>query len=187
MIPMHPESVRENPAVLRWVVPAGTFAFSGPVTSAPGDLGALLTDGILASLTTDASGVLTELGPGNTWRMLGGAVRAALASALRQPEAWNYGGDSGSVGDGTERRGSRGNAGDDVLREVATSVVAGAVGDFVRSHGGRIDLVSVTDGVVAVRLRGSCTGCPAAGLTLHSRLERELRSQFPGLGGVVAV
>ncbi|MEU3983781.1 NifU family protein [Streptomyces sp. NPDC026672] len=54
------------------------------------------------------------------------------------------------------------------------------MGDLARSHGGTIELVDVCDGVVSVRLRGACHGCPAAWFTLHQRLERLLRRCHPG-------
>ena len=73
-------------------------------------------------------------------------------------------------------------ASDDVaLHAAALEALAGEVGELARSHGGSIALESVRDGVVTVRMRGACAGCPAAGLTLHARLERELRHRVPGL------
>jgi Fe-S cluster biogenesis protein NfuA len=71
------------------------------------------------------------------------------------------------------------------LSAMVRDLLAGAVGQFARSHGGAIDLVRVHDDVVTVRLTGACHGCPAARITLHQRLERELRRRYPALLAVV--
>ena len=51
------------------------------------------------------------------------------------------------------------------------------VAPIVRADGGEIDLVEVTaDGLVRVRLRRACAGCPGAQYTVHGLLARELKS-----------
>ena len=74
---------------------------------------------------------------------------------------------------------------DDALRAAAQDLLAGELGSFAASHGGRIDLADVRDSVVTVRLGGACHGCPAARVTLRQRLEDRLRRRCPGLRGVV--
>src|SRR6185503_6402442 len=37
---------------------------------------------------------------------------------------------------------------------------------YLRSHGGNVELLSVTDGVVRLKLEGSCNGCASSALTL---------------------
>jgi Fe-S cluster biogenesis protein NfuA len=49
---------------------------------------------------------------------------------------------------------------------------------YVHSHGGEIEVVSITDGVVALRMHGSCNGCTAADDTVASRIEVALREQW---------
>ncbi|MFT4866154.1 MAG: Fe-S cluster biogenesis protein NfuA [Ilumatobacter sp.] len=49
---------------------------------------------------------------------------------------------------------------------------------YVHSHGGEIEVISVTDGVVALRMHGSCNGCTAADDTVASRIEVVLRDQW---------
>ncbi|HWD39214.1 MAG TPA: NifU family protein [Fimbriimonas sp.] len=59
---------------------------------------------------------------------------------------------------------------------------------YARSHGGRIDLVSVSeDGDVTIRLNGSCSGCPMSDLTLKHGIEEQLRVVVPGIRNVVQV
>ena len=53
--------------------------------------------------------------------------------------------------------------------------------------GGDIDLVSYEDGVVTVRLRGACSGCPHAAMTLKMGVERFLKEHVPEVTEVVNV
>lgn len=55
-----------------------------------------------------------------------------------------------------------------------------AVRPYISSHGGRLDVLDVADGVVRVRLAGSCSGCTASAVTLRDGVERALRDGFPG-------
>jgi len=50
----------------------------------------------------------------------------------------------------------------------------------LQADGGDVQLVAVTeDGVVQVRLKGACAGCPMATLTLKNGIERRLREEIP--------
>jgi Fe-S cluster biogenesis protein NfuA len=53
--------------------------------------------------------------------------------------------------------------------------------------GGDIELVGVEDGVVKVRLKGACAGCPASTMTLRLSVEETLKREVPGVTRVVAV
>ncbi|MFD0317753.1 NifU family protein [Streptomyces flavalbus] len=174
MIPLHPQRVPGEPEALRWIIPAGTLPCTGVPAGVPGPLAALLADGTLGRVVVEPGAVVTCLGAGRGWGTEVAPVRTALHAALADPGGWVAGGG-----------GTDGARDDDVrLRGAVREVLAGAVGDFARSHGGGIELVGVDGGVVTVRLAGACHGCPAAWLTLHRRLERELRRRHPGLVGV---
>lgn len=54
-------------------------------------------------------------------------------------------------------------------------------------HAGDIELVGVTDGVVSVRLLGTCRGCPLSELTLKAGVEEMLKDRVPGVKRVEAV
>lgn len=58
---------------------------------------------------------------------------------------------------------------------------------YIQADGGDIDFVSCEDGIVTVRLRGACTGCPHAALTLKAGVERHLRMRMPEIKEVVNV
>jgi Fe-S cluster biogenesis protein NfuA len=58
----------------------------------------------------------------------------------------------------------------------------------LQADGGDVELVDVTEnGVVQVRLRGACAGCPMATLTLKNGIERRLREERPEIKSVEAV
>jgi Fe-S cluster biogenesis protein NfuA len=50
---------------------------------------------------------------------------------------------------------------------------------FVESHGGTIALETIQDGVVTVRMLGSCDGCPSSAATLTGGVEEALRRHWP--------
>jgi len=66
-----------------------------------------------------------------------------------------------------------------------------AVLDKVRpalmADGGDVELVDVTDGVVKVRLRGACAGCPMSQMTLKAGIERAVREALPEIKSVESV
>ena len=57
---------------------------------------------------------------------------------------------------------------------------------YINSHGGEVELISVDDGVVTVRMNGACRGCAASAMTLRRGIEEALRSGYPGFREVVA-
>ncbi|HUT07250.1 MAG TPA: NifU family protein [Candidatus Latescibacteria bacterium] len=58
----------------------------------------------------------------------------------------------------------------------------------LQADGGDVELVDVgADGVVRVRLKGACGGCPMSQLTLKMGIERILKKEVPEVTSVVAV
>jgi Fe-S cluster biogenesis protein NfuA len=58
----------------------------------------------------------------------------------------------------------------------------------LQADGGDVELVSVgEDGLVKVRLKGACGGCPMATMTLKQGIERTLKKEVPEVKEVVAV
>ena len=54
-------------------------------------------------------------------------------------------------------------------------------------HAGDAELVGVEDGVVKLRLKGTCHGCILSEVTLKSGIEHLLRSKLPDVKSVEAV
>jgi len=51
---------------------------------------------------------------------------------------------------------------------------------FLAIDGGDVQLVRVTEnGIVEVRLLGSCAGCPMSSMTIRAGIERSLMIQHP--------
>ena len=64
--------------------------------------------------------------------------------------------------------------------------------DKVRPHlqadGGDVELVEITEGgVVKVRLKGACGGCPMSQMTLKMGIERFLKHEVPEVRSVESV
>jgi Fe/S biogenesis protein NfuA len=163
VIALHAERVVDDDRVVRWVVPAGTLP-PGRVCRAPGDLGELLSDGTIFDALAEHTAVWLWLRDGLSWAQSGTAVQAALREALADPGGWVVRAAPGEV-----------------LEHVTADLLAGPVGDFVRSHGGSVTARPADDGAVSVRLGGACEHCPAAEYTLRSRLLDALRTRCPDL------
>lgn len=59
---------------------------------------------------------------------------------------------------------------------------------MLQRDGGDIELVEVRDnGQVVVKLRGACSGCPGATMTLKLGVERILKQKVPGVTEVIAM
>lgn len=174
-IAVHPEAGADA-AEVRWV--AGAVAlreagldFVGAVDTIPGRLGELLESGDIAQVRVEPDSVVVRLAEGRSWREHGATVRTALLDSLEQGSRWQP---------------VEGRDQDAVLRAAVESALEGPTGDYVRSHGGRIEIVSVHDDQVEVELHGTCADCPAAGITLDQRLESAVRALYPGLRSINA-
>lgn len=51
---------------------------------------------------------------------------------------------------------------------------------YLHSHGGEMEVLGAADGVVRLRLMGSCDGCPSNTMTLTQGVEKILRERWPG-------
>lgn len=57
----------------------------------------------------------------------------------------------------------------------------------LQMDGGDIQLVSIDDGVVKVRLTGACGGCPMSQVTMTQGVEKAIKRAVPEVKKVVAV
>jgi Fe-S cluster biogenesis protein NfuA len=58
----------------------------------------------------------------------------------------------------------------------------------LQADGGDIELVEVSDkGVVKVRLKGACAGCPMSQMTMANFVEERLKKAIPSIKKVEAV
>lgn len=57
----------------------------------------------------------------------------------------------------------------------------------LKSEGGDIELVDVRDGIVYVRLKGTCGTCPMSMLTMKNVVESSIKNEIPEIKAVQAV
>ena len=160
--PIHPEAVPGEPRAVRWVVDTGDLTV-GEVTSAPGTLGPLMQYGVLTRMFVERGGIWTWLAEGQTWTEHGPRIRDAINAALDLP-GWD-------VAEGSS----------ELLRLIAADVVGNQLASYIASHGGVITVVSATNDTVTLDFGGACEDCPAAGSTLHDRVQTAVEARYPGL------
>lgn len=161
-IGIHAERVPGDDRAVRWVVPPGLLPV-GRVNEAPGRFGEMLHDGTLSDALTEPGAVWLWVPEGRSWAGVGVGVQSALREALSDPDGWRVDPAPGEV-----------------LMRVTNDLLAGSVGDFVRSHGGTVTAEQHGDDV-SVRLGGACEHCAAAEFTLRMRLLGALRQRCPNL------
>lgn len=156
---LHPETIADRPELLRWVTTAELPAI-GRLVGAPGELGLLLKTGLIAKILLERSALWVWLADAD-WAAHGTRVRDAISAAAEDLPSWQIE-----------------PADDEICELVARDVIERSLGAYIASHGGGITLLRVADGIVEVALEGSCAGCPAAGLTLHGRIEAAIRARL---------
>jgi Fe-S cluster biogenesis protein NfuA/nitrite reductase/ring-hydroxylating ferredoxin subunit len=57
---------------------------------------------------------------------------------------------------------------------------------YIESHGGAVELLEVTEGVVHLRLSGACEGCAGSAMTLQRGIEQALREHYEDFRELVA-
>ena len=55
---------------------------------------------------------------------------------------------------------------------------------YLRSHGGDVELLGVSDGVVRLRLQGSCHSCPSSAVTMRQTVEEAIAARAPDVSAV---
>lgn len=70
-------------------------------------------------------------------------------------------------------------AGQDAARYREVEAALAFLRPAMEADAGGVELVSVSEGVVSVRMKGTCLVCPSVGLTLRRGIEPALRSRLP--------
>ncbi len=63
----------------------------------------------------------------------------------------------------------------------------GKIRKGLQQDGGDIELVGIENGVVKVRLKGACAGCPMSQMTMVNFVESSLKKEVPEVKRVEAV
>ena len=58
----------------------------------------------------------------------------------------------------------------------------------IQADGGDLELIDVSaEGIVTLRVQGSCTGCGSAAATLRNGVERWIKAKVPGVREVTSI
>jgi Fe-S cluster biogenesis protein NfuA len=75
-----------------------------------------------------------------------------------------------------------------MIERVQVEQALNEVRPSLQADGGDVELVDVTsEGVVKVKLKGACSGCPMSQMTLSQGIERYLKKQLPDVQKVESV
>ena len=166
-IRLHPQRVAAEPQAIRWVTDVDLPA--GRVKKAPGTIGPMLEYGVLTEIFVERRGVWTWLNPDQSWTDHGPRIRDALSAALDLP-GWE-------IEEGSAR----------LLGLIAHDVLDGELKNYVSSHGGHITVAESTATTLSLDFGGACEACPAAGSTLHDKIETPIGARYPLLTSVERV
>jgi Fe-S cluster biogenesis protein NfuA len=65
------------------------------------------------------------------------------------------------------------------LTKRVTTVIAETIRPALQTTGGDIELIGIDQGIVQVRLTGTCDACPSTAMFLVMDIERQIRGQVP--------
>ncbi|MBM4037624.1 MAG: NifU family protein [Planctomycetes bacterium] len=73
------------------------------------------------------------------------------------------------------------------MRERVEAVI-GTIRPMLQADGGDVELVDVgADGIVKVKLKGACGGCPMSRITLKRGIEARVKKEVPEVASVEAI
>ena len=67
------------------------------------------------------------------------------------------------------------------MEDEVKKIIETEIAPSLKMDGGNIELLSVEDGVVKVKLQGACAGCPMSQMTLINFVEKTLKQKVPGV------
>jgi len=70
--------------------------------------------------------------------------------------------------------------------EVRVTQALDKVRPYLDSHGGNVELLNIADGVVQLRMQGSCKSCPSSSLTLKLAIEEAIYAAAPDVVSIEA-
>ena len=68
--------------------------------------------------------------------------------------------------------------------EAKVKEVLAKIRPMLQADGGDVEFVAIEEGVVKVRLKGACAGCPMSQMTLKQGIEKLLKKEIPGVKSV---
>ena len=74
-----------------------------------------------------------------------------------------------------------------MIEDKIKTILEDEVKPMLKMHLGSLDFVDFKNGIVQVRLQGTCRGCPLSNLTLKAGIEELLKSKLKEVTSVEAV
>ena len=74
-----------------------------------------------------------------------------------------------------------------MITEEKIKAVINKIRHALQIDGGDIEFISYENGIVKVRLKGSCAGCPMSHLTLKTLVEGAIKTEVPEVSKVEAI
>lgn len=71
--------------------------------------------------------------------------------------------------------------------EKVEKILEEEVRPYLKQHYGNVQLVSVNDGIVKIKLTGQCKNCPSAKFTVENIIETSLRRNLEDIKGLVLI
>jgi len=75
---------------------------------------------------------------------------------------------------------------DETLKEKVQKAIA-EIRPNLQADGGDIELVGIENGIVKVKLKGACAGCPMSSMTVQWGVENFLKKKIPEVAKVEAI
>lgn len=85
-----------------------------------------------------------------------------------------------------DRETSQAPIGDGSAEDRIKSVIDEYIRPAIESDGGDISYLSFEEGMVKVKLKGACSGCPSSTVTLKNGIENLLKKMVPEVEGVIS-
>lgn len=159
------------------LVPNGTFDYRAAAQASDAPLARRIFDinGVLSVLVAPRF-VTVNKDPEVEWPLLVPQIKAAIRDFL---ESGDMAVDDRDLPPSPEIQG--------VLEQRVVQILDDFIRPAVAQDGGDIIYQGIEDGVVLVRLIGSCSSCPSSTATLFMGVERMLLEELPELRGVRSV
>ncbi|KAF0119409.1 MAG: putative iron-sulfur cluster scaffold NifU-like [Rhodospirillaceae bacterium] len=179
-----------NPASLKFlpgrsIMARGTADFPSPDTARSSPLAQRLFDvqGVRGVFLGSDFVTITKI-DGTEWSLLKPAVLGALAEHFLSGDAVVH---ERPVGEGAENEEDEEDADAEGIVRRIRELLDTRVRPAVARDGGDIIFRAFRDGVVYLRLQGSCSGCPSSTATLKNGIENLLQHYIPEVLAVRAV
>ena len=67
------------------------------------------------------------------------------------------------------------------------SAILDCLRPYIQADGGGIELISLDDGIVSLKMTGACVGCPASYYTQTLVIEKEIKEKIPHIKQVLFI